>query len=260
MRIPTSKRIQEIVDMLEKKGYVNAKELSKTYAVSMETIRKDLVFLEEKGIAKKEYGGASLATTEIEKDLELRKHREDEKKEIARYAANLLMEYHSVILDSGSTCQSCCEYINLLPRKDIFTNAIHTFQMLNGDTHNVFLLPGKKREKNQSIIGNWTEEYLDKIQVDVCFLGTSGLLGSDGVTCHSYQELTTKKKMIERSDFVFVLADSSKFYEKGLHTVAQWDQIDGIITDHHISPQMFEKINQKVPVYVAKEEPNEENS
>lgn len=260
MRIPASKRLQEIVDSLEKEGFVNAKKLSEKYAVSMETIRKDLIFLEEKGIAKKEYGGASLAVSELERNIEFRKHRQEEKKEIARYVASLLMEYHSVIIDAGSTCQSCCEYINLLPSKDIFTNAVNTFQLLNGDIHNVFLLPGKKREKNNSIVGNWTEEYLDRIKVDVCLLGTSGLLDSDGVTCHSYQEITTKKKMIERSDLVFVLADSSKFYAKGLHMAASWDKIDGVITDHRISPQMLEKMSKKVPVYVAGEEQNEKNS
>ena len=42
-----------------------------------------------------------------------------------------------------------------------------------------FLTPGKKREKNQSIIGHWSEEYLDKVQVVSVFLGTSGLLNSD---------------------------------------------------------------------------------
>lgn len=259
MKISTSKRIQEIVDTLEKEGFVKASELSKKYAVSMETIRKDLVFLEEKGVAKKEYGGASLAMAGVEKSLEFRKQREDEKKEIARYAVSLLMEHHSIILDSGSTCQSCCQYINLIPSKDIFTNSVSAFELLNGYLHNVFLTPGKKRQKNNSIIGNWAEEYLEKIQVDICLLGTSGLLGSNGPTCHSYQEITTKKKMIEKSDLIFVLADSSKFYEKGLHTVVSWDEIDGIITDHLISPQIFNQINKKVPVYVAREETNEEN-
>lgn len=38
--------------------------------------------------------------------------------------------------------------------------------------------------------------------------------------------------MIEKSDYVFVVADSSKFQEKGLYTVCSWEEIDGIITDH----------------------------
>lgn len=65
-------------------------------------------------------------------------------------------------------------------------------------TYIMFFLLQVKKEKNQSIVGGWAEEYLDKIQVDVCILGTSELLNSDGPTCHSYQELGVKKKMIEK--------------------------------------------------------------
>ncbi len=57
MAITATKRLQEIVDLLDQKGYVKAKELSQKYQVSMETIRKDITFLEEKGVVKKEYGG-----------------------------------------------------------------------------------------------------------------------------------------------------------------------------------------------------------
>ena len=84
MAITATKRLQEIVDLLDQKGYVKAKELSQKYQVSMETIRKDLTFLEEKGVVKKEYGGATLATLGTEKNIEFReKQKYDEKKEIA---------------------------------------------------------------------------------------------------------------------------------------------------------------------------------
>ena len=81
MAITATKRLQEIVDLLDQKGYVKAKELSQKYQVSMETIRKDLTFLEEKGVVKKEYGGATLATLGTEKNIEFReKQKYDEKK------------------------------------------------------------------------------------------------------------------------------------------------------------------------------------
>ena len=120
MAITVTKRLQEIVDLLDQKGYVKAKELSQKYQVSMETIRKDLTFLEEKGVVKKEYGGATLATLGTEKNIEFReKQKYDEKKEIARCISSILMAHNSMIIDSGSTCQSCCSYINLMPSKDI---------------------------------------------------------------------------------------------------------------------------------------------
>lgn len=210
MKLPTSKRIQEIVDLLQKEGYVKAKDLSEKYHVSMETIRKDLMFLEEKGVAQKEYGGASLSQLGVEKNLEFRKYHEDDKKEIAKYATELLREHHSMILDGGTTTQACVQYINLLPSMDIVTNSLNACRQLNADLHHVFLLPGKKRQKNDALVGNWTEKYLRSVHVDICLLGTSGILESEGPTAHSYQELSTKQAMIEQSDLVFVLADSRK--------------------------------------------------
>lgn len=251
MKLSTSKRVQAIADLLQEKNYVKAKELSTLYDVSMETIRKDLTYLEEKGVAKKEYGGASLSLLGLEKGLEFRKHHEENKKEIARYTAELLKEYHSLIIDSGTTCQSCVQYINLLPSMDIVTNSLDVCRQLNGNQHNVFMAPGKKREKNNSLIGNWTEKYLGSIQVDICLLGTSGLLGSEGPSAHSYQELSTKQMMIAQSDMVYVLADSSKFQEKGMHTIVGWDKIDGIITDHNISSKIYNEFRKKVPIFIA---------
>ncbi len=254
MKLPITKRLEEIVELLERDGYVKSRELSKKYEVSMETIRKELTYLEEMGIARKEYGGASLSPLSVERSIEFRRGRHSEKMQIAKAAVRLLKDHHSMILDSGSTCQACATYINRISSMDIITNSVGAFEQLNGNIHNVFLTGGKKREKNISMIGNWTEIFLSQIQADICFLGTSGILGSSGPTSHSYQELTTKQMMIRRSDLVFVLADSSKFQEKGFHTVARWEEIDGIITDHNISPTLYEEYSKKLPVYIAEED------
>ena len=116
----------------------------------------------------------------------------------------------------------------------------------------MFLTPGKKREKNQSIVGHWSEEYLDKVQVDVCVLGTSGLLNSDGPTCHSYQELGVKKKMIEKSDYVFVVADSSKFQEKRIIYSLFLGRNRWYYYGSRISTKVYEDLSQKVSVYIGK--------
>ena len=49
MKIPTFERRNEIIRMLQEHGYVKAQMLAKQYQVSMETIRKDLTFLEAAG-------------------------------------------------------------------------------------------------------------------------------------------------------------------------------------------------------------------
>ena len=40
-------------------------------------------------------------------------------KHFQKCISSILMAHNSMIIDSGSTCQSCCSYINLMPSKDI---------------------------------------------------------------------------------------------------------------------------------------------
>src|SRR3569623_92962 len=54
----TSRRRQEIIGMLHDKGSVQVLALSELYRVSTQTIRKDLAFLEERGVSVRCYGGA----------------------------------------------------------------------------------------------------------------------------------------------------------------------------------------------------------
>ena len=148
-RISSKKRIQDIVGILEKEGSVLAKNLAQKYGVSMETIRKDLMYLEQLGIANKEYGGASLATVNIERPIEYRLDKQEEKDMIARYSVSLIRGLHTLFLDSGSTCLACVPYINRLPSMDIITNSIRAAEELDGELHNVFLAGGRKRESGQ---------------------------------------------------------------------------------------------------------------
>lgn len=245
------KRLMDIGNLLQKNGFVEAAELSQRFGVSMETIRKDLLILADRGIAEKAHGGATLASNGSEMMIDYRLENSDRKNDIARYAVEMSAEAKSLFLDSGSTCLSCVRYLNLLPSKDIFTNSLYAFQQLDGDLHNVFLLPGKKREKNQSVIGNWAEDYISRIQIDTYLMGTAGLFEAKGPTSHSYHELSLKQMIIERSEIVFVLADSSKFKEKGLHTVTSFEKIDGIITDSTISKDIFEKCSKLTNILIA---------
>lgn len=150
MKVPAAKRWEEIVQLLETEGYVEAKDLAKRYQISMETVRKDLTFLAEMGIAKKEYGGAWLSFVNAEKNIEWRNNHYQEKRAIARFAVSMLKDQHMLILDAGSTCQCCASFINRISPMDIVTNSIGAFEQLSGKRHQVFLTGGKKREKNRS--------------------------------------------------------------------------------------------------------------
>lgn len=253
MKLPTMKRRNEIIKLLIEQGYVEANVLSAQYEVSMETIRKDLVSLEEEGIVCKSYGGATLSLTGEERSLKVRLENVEKKRQIALKAVTLLDDAKIIFMDAGSSVHELAKLMNAIRPLDIVTNSLLVWETLDASHHNVFLTGGKKREKNMSLTGNWCTNAIASVHADVCFLGTSGLLDQKGPTTHSYRELGAKQMMIAQSDRIYVLADSDKFKECGFHTLCSWNQIDGIITDNYCSSKWLEKYQKFVPIYIGKE-------
>lgn len=259
MKIPTFERRNEITRMLQEQGYVKAQQLAEQYQVSMETIRKDLKYLEAAGIARKEYGGAGLSLLDVEHTLPVRMEHVSKKQEIARCALGFLKDAKVIFLDAGTTVHELAKLLNTCRPLDIVTNSLLAWETLDASLHNVFLTGGKKREKNRSLTGSWCVQAIESVHADVCFLGTSGIFERKGPTTHSYQELEAKKAMIRQSERIYVLADSDKFQESGFHTLCSWEEIDGIITDASLSARAYEHYERQVPIWMAQEDGYEEN-
>ena len=95
-------------------------------------------------------------------------------------------------------------------------------------------------------MGEWAVQFLSSIHADVCFLGTAGLLHMSVPSSHSYEALSAKRAMVKQSDMVYVLADSHKFLDTGVHVIVEYGQIDAIITDHHINPDIYASMSKSV--------------
>ena len=95
-------RRNEILDKLQKEKRVVVSELSKTYGVSEETIRRDLEKLESDGYVIKSYGGAVLnENMNIDMPFNVRKNTNVAgKQKIAEIVGNMVKDGERLILDS----------------------------------------------------------------------------------------------------------------------------------------------------------------
>lgn len=254
MKDTTTNRRMKILEILREKGCVNSADLAMQFDVSMETIRKDLLALAKEKLIIKDFGGARLSHVTMEKQWDKRNVELKKKQQIAKYALSFLKDKQVLILDNGTTCQEVANLVNTLPPMDIVTSSLTAFLRIDGNHHQVFLTGGRKREKSQSVVGNWSIQFLQSVHADICFLGSSGLFSKEGPTTHSYHELDMKRAMIQQSESVYILADSSKFAETGFHTMCNWSDIDGIITDSEIPYSIYEEFHKIVPIYIVEEE------
>ncbi len=143
-------RLEEITKLVNKKGTVRISEIMESFGVTDMTVRRDLIELEEQGLLKKIHGGARSNSAFQYREIS---HKEkhtlniEEKRHIAKLAANIIEEGDTIFLGPGTTVESFAEEINN-QRLSVVTNCLPVFNILlkkKSETFKVFLLGGEMR-------------------------------------------------------------------------------------------------------------------
>lgn len=248
--------IDERRQFIEKKllleGKIKVSELSEFFNVSSETIRKDLLYLEEKGIAKKGYGGAVVANSLIEPNIKEKQSKFiDEKKEIAKKALEYISDGMIVLLDAGSTVYTFAKMLALKNNITVFTNNPKAAQIVDDYKIDTYLLGGRIRNNSNAIVGGWALRALSEIKADVAILGTSGFNDRQGPCVENFEEAEIKQAMIKSANKTIVLGDSSKAKTYSMIEYAKWRDIDIFVTNDEIDKETKDKISDKVELVLA---------
>ncbi|MGN1166616.1 MAG: DeoR/GlpR family DNA-binding transcription regulator [Lachnospiraceae bacterium] len=228
----TAERRNEIAQLLIRDGNIKAGELAKQFDVSTETIRKDLIYLEEQGIAQKSYGGAIASTELLERPVTLKQMEHMEiKTEIANKALELIPENGVIILDTGSTVYALAKLLTLRSDLTIFTNSMVVVNILSDSDNKVFSLGGRVRGSSKGTVGAWAIQALRTIHADIAFLGSDGFKNLSGPSSASYEEAELKKAMISCCEHAVVLCENTKFTTNSLFQFCEWEEIYALITN-----------------------------
>jgi len=250
----TVDRRDKILQKIQSEGSVRVDELSEKFDVSTVTIRNDLDFFEEKGMIHRTYGGALLRNNVYNDPSieEKRKINVEEKRRIGEYAAGLVNDGESIILDSGSTTREIALHLKNKKGLTLMTNAINIALELAGssDLH-VMLTGGVLRDKSYSLVGPEAERTMENYNFDKLFLGVDGLDFKHGLTTTNPLEAQLNRIMVERSNKVIAVTDSTKFGRHSFSNICDLDLIDTIITDKKISSD-FEDHFKKRDINVVK--------
>ena len=249
----TAKRRRALAELLMADGSVQIGALAEQFQVSRETIRKDLIFLEQSGVGTRSRGGALVIGTAVEPPLTARCVENVEKKRaIARAALELVPDGGTILLDSGSTIN---EFARLLCQRSgltIITNSAQIPTILAGSDNTVLALGGQMRPLSMACVGMWTLAALQTLRADLAVLGTNGILHHTGPCTSVYSEAEVKKTMLQRASRCAVLCDSSKFAEESIIQLADWSQISCLVTDGAAPLETLQEIRRSTRVLVAR--------
>nr|WP_320146981.1 DeoR/GlpR family DNA-binding transcription regulator [uncultured Anaeromusa sp.] len=233
-----SERQKEIVSLLSVKTIVTIPEFVTTFQVSIETIRRDLTLLEKQGLIQKVYGGARLAeplTNEPTLANRMVSHL-DEKEAIGKRCSDFIHDGDCIFIDSGSTTYQIAKNLSQKKNLTVLTNSLFVINELLHTDFELIIIGGRIRHDERSVV---TYDYIfnfSELNIQKTFLCAGGITLEKGVSDFNMSEAVTRKKIIERSNEIFVAADSSKFNRDVTVSIASLEKIDYIITDSKLAP------------------------
>jgi len=228
-----NERYKAILTILDRLKKVSVHDLTRRFGVSEVTIRKDLSFLEERGKLVRLHGGAMLAEDEGRlRTITVRQaEHAAEKTAIAREAKGLIRSGETVFIDAGSTCAALARAIRDMELRVVTNSLDAILELVNAPGISLFSTGGSFRAEACSFIGPGALETIRSLQIDTCFMGTTGF-SRDGVfSSQNVIESQLKAAVIRCSRTVVMLADHSKYGGTAFSVFARAEDIDVLVTD-----------------------------
>lgn len=239
-----SERRTRIIEILSDRGKVRISELCELFGVADETIRRDLKQLKVQGLLERSHGGAiSFPAREESTFLKRLQEQRTEKAAIARYAASLVQDGSTIIIDSGTTMAHFAERLKGKHDLVVVTNAVtNAWELMEGEDATVVLTGGVVRRTTLGAVGDLAVNTIQDLHVDQTFLAIQSVSVKAGLTYPSFEEVAIKRAMIAAAREVILLADSSKFGRESLVKVAPLAVLTRIVTTPGISAEMQRQI------------------
>jgi DeoR family fructose operon transcriptional repressor len=227
-------RRQLITEELGRRGRVSVSHLAAAHGVTPETVRRDLVELEQRGALRRVHGGA-LAPGRLHHEPAISEragHLAEEKARIATAALSLLPAPDgTVLIDAGTTTGALVERFPTDLRLTVVTNSIPLAMRLSPlPLVTVLVVGGRLRHRTLANVDQFAVDMVSALRVDVAFVATNGI-SERGCSTPDPAEAAVKHAMVGAADRVVVLADHSKLGEEHFVRFAELADLDVLVTD-----------------------------
>lgn len=208
-----------------------AATLAEELGISVDTLRRDLIALEDQGLLRRVRGGAlpleapypSYAARVAAPDPALAG--------LAKAALPLMKGAGTVFIDAGTTMDAiaghlCSDFGGL-----VVTPAPSVALAALARGVRVHLIGGAICPDGPMATGGVAEDAVRQIAADICILGACGLWPGFGLAAEDAAEAGVKRAMAQCAGQVAVVSAAGKLARRGRHLVLGLDEIDVLVTD-----------------------------
>jgi DeoR/GlpR family transcriptional regulator of sugar metabolism len=235
-----------ILKRLQADGRVIAASLAQEWAISEDTVRRDLREMASAGLLKRVYGGALPATSEITTLAERLTLKPERKDALARAAVPLLEPGMTVFIDAGSTNLAIARALPPGLRLTIITNApVVAAALVDRQEMDVILLGGKLDHRTGAVIGARAIADVASFRPDLCVLGSCGFDVEAGISADDFDEAEFKRSIAQRSRAILAAITNEKLGAAAPFEVVAVGENDHIVLEHDAAAEQVSALAKR---------------
>jgi len=238
-------RQQNILNLVRDRSYISIEELAQTFAVTPQTIRRDINQLAELSLLRRYHGGAAHDSSVENTAYSMRAGQlREEKQRIAEAIAAQIPDHASLFINIGTTTEAIARALLEHRGLKVITNNLHVAATLSAKEDFEVLIAGGTVRSDGGVVGQATVDFIRQFKVDYALVGISGIDEDGSLLDFDYQEVRVSQAIIENARQVFLAADSSKFGRNAVVRLGSITQVHRVFTDHQPLPGLLQLLNQ----------------
>ncbi len=226
-------RLEQIRQFIESNHVVTIKQLQALCPeVSLMTIHRDLDLLAQSGDIVKVRGGAKSVRHAGDPGYDVRLRENNAGKHLmAQKALGLIQQGSTLFLDASTTNLVLARSLPDISLNIFTTGPNIALELCRLQNPNITLCCGTINRKNMALSGQNTLEMLQKINIDLAFIGVSGCSVDAGFTCGTESDMMVKRMVIHKARTSVVMCDHSKFSRLMPYTFGEFSDVDYLVCD-----------------------------
>ena len=248
-------RQELILEIVKKTHSIRIGEISKQFGVSIETARRDLDYLQNRGHVRRTHGGAVLVQQDhtAPPPQEAKVSKNSPHNNLFQLAANFVHDGNTLFIGHGSTMYQFSKNLAEKSNLTVFTNSLLVINEMVGGKSSVFALGGMVDPDESNMNGSIPIYVAQQFFIDKAFISCGGI-SSTGEVSDYHCDTTLMKVMLKQARKKYLIADSSKFGRTTFGRVCNLSDFDAIITDANL-PQSYQEMIQQCNIDLIRSNP-----
>ncbi len=228
-----SPRQHEILALARAQGRVGVEDLALRFAVSPQTIRKDLNELCDRRLMARVHGGAVVSSGVENVAYEARRFMaQAEKRAIGEAAARLIPNNASLFINIGTTTEEVARALGDHEGLLVITNNLNVANLLYRHPRiDVIMTGGPVRRADGAVIGASAVDFVRQFKVDYAVVGTSAIEADGSLLDFDYREVRVARAILDNARHAVLVADRLKLERAAPVRIGHLSDIDIFVTD-----------------------------